>query len=60
MDDRINVSRKRLGTVGFLETHPSSDRRMAHMLTTIEDVLADVPWMGKTARVVVEEEFEED
>ncbi|MXX11565.1 MAG: M48 family metalloprotease [Nitrospira sp. SB0675_bin_23] len=49
-----------LGTVGFLETHPSSDRRMAHMLATIEDVLADVPWMGKTARVVVEEDFEED
>ena len=49
-----------LGTVGFLETHPSSDRRMAHMLATIEDVLADVPWTGKTARVVVEEDFEED
>ena len=49
-----------LGTVGFLETHPSDDRRLAHMLATIEDVRADVPWMGKTERVVEEADFEED
>ena len=46
--------------VGFLETHPSDDRRLAHMLATIEDVRADVPWMGKTERVVGEADFEED
>lgn len=33
-----------LGTVGFLETHPSSDRRMAHMLTAVDDLMAGVPW----------------
>ena len=30
--------------VGFLETHPSSDRRLAHMLQNIEDVLEGLPW----------------
>ena len=30
--------------VGFLETHPSSDRRIAHMLQDIEDVLEGLPW----------------
>ncbi len=33
-----------LGAVGFLETHPSSDRRLAHMLQTLEDVRAGRPW----------------
>ena len=33
-----------LGTVGFLQTHPSNDRRMAHMLRDINDVLAGLPW----------------
>ena len=43
------------GRVGFLETHPSSPRRIAHMLTTIEDVKAEVPWRGTTDRIVVED-----
>ena len=55
---RTKASVRSSGTsarVGFLETHPSSPRRIAHMLTTIEDVKAEVPWRGTTDRVVVED-----
>ena len=31
------------GTVGFLETHPSNDRRHAHLISAIEDVRAGKP-----------------
>ncbi len=31
------------GTVGFLETHPSDDRRIAHILSAIEDVESGLP-----------------
>lgn len=36
-----------VGRVGFLETHPSDDRRMAHILSAVKDVLAGVPLMEK-------------
>ena len=44
------VSRKRRfssSRVGFLQTHPSNDRRIAHILSAIEDVLAGVPLTEK-------------
>ncbi|MYJ73302.1 MAG: M48 family metalloprotease [Rhodospirillaceae bacterium] len=31
------------GTVGFLETHPSNDRRHAHLISAMEDVRAGKP-----------------
>ncbi len=31
------------GTVGFLETHPSNNRRIAHLISAIEDVRAGKP-----------------
>ncbi len=31
------------GTVGFLETHPSDNRRIAHLISAIEDVRAGKP-----------------
>ena len=37
-----------LGAVGFLETHPSSDRRLAHMLQNLEDMGAGAPWNTPT------------
>ena len=33
-----------LGAVGFLETHPSDDRRIAHVLTAMDEVRAGVPF----------------
>ena len=33
--------------VGFLQTHPSDDRRIAHILSAIKDVDANVPLMTK-------------
>ena len=32
-----------VGRVGFLDTHPSDDRRIAHILSVIRDVAADKP-----------------
>ena len=32
-----------VGRVGFLETHPSDDRRIAHILSVIRDVAAGKP-----------------
>jgi len=35
--------------IGFLETHPSNDRRIAHILSAIKDVKAGVPVTTKEA-----------
>lgn len=43
---RITLSKRKRGfprgRVGFLDTHPSNDRRIAHILSAIHDVRADV------------------
>ena len=39
----LGRGRQPLGRVGFLQTHPSNDRRMAHILSAIEDATHGVP-----------------
>ena len=46
--------------VGFLETHPSDDRRIAHVLTAMDDVVSGIPWRVKKENIVEEADFEED
>ena len=45
--------------VGFLETHPSNNRRIGHILSAIRDVTAGVPLMQQEEKDLEEGDFED-
>ena len=60
---RVKATAKSSGLaarVGFLETHPSDDRRIAHILNDIDDLLAGRPWRVKAEQVMEETGFDEE
>lgn len=60
-DALIRLSRVRGRTpVSFFATHPSDDRRIAHVLTAMYDVVAGRPLKMKSSRVVEEDDCSED